>query len=116
MVFTTTNALVEPLLKRGIFSNEEEAIRVLLTDYVQGQIAILQNQMSEFVQRHDMNFVQFSAHLREQSLLLAASNLTLEQRQELSRAVMQAEDEWLDWKAAQEMLQSWYEVYQEDKP
>ncbi|MEA2014437.1 MAG: hypothetical protein U9N38_03925 [Thermodesulfobacteriota bacterium] len=34
-------------------------------------------------------------------------------RQKLGQAIMQEEDDWLDWKAAQEMLKSWIGVRKE---
>ena len=53
-----------------------------------------------------MSFERSSEHLQEQSLLLETENLSNAQRQALSRAVMQEEDDWLEWKASKEMLES----------
>ena len=60
-----------------------------------------------------MDFQQFSAYLHERSLLLAEGDLSLEQRRALGRAIMREEDDWLDWKVAQEMLESWLGLRQE---
>jgi hypothetical protein len=60
-----------------------------------------------------MSFQQFHEYLQERSRLLESGDLSPEQRQALGRAVMQEEDDWLDWKAAQEMLESWLGIRQE---
>jgi len=55
----------------------------------------------------------FMSDLHERSVLLEKSKLSAEQRQVLARAVMQEEDDWLDWKVAQEMIESWIGLQQE---
>jgi hypothetical protein len=60
-----------------------------------------------------MRFQQFCDYLHERSVLLEKSKLSAEQRQVLARAVMQEEDDWLDWKVAQEMIESWIGLQQE---
>ena len=104
---------IEPLIKRKIFDTEEEAIRELLREYVLRQIAALQQQVDRFEQKYGMHFQQFGEYLHERSMLLESVDLSLEQRQVLSRAIMQEEDDWLDWKAAWEMLESWLGLRQE---
>jgi len=46
-------------------------------------------------------------------VLLEAGRLGAQERQTLGQAIMQEEDDWLDWKAAQEMLDSWLGLRQE---
>jgi hypothetical protein len=110
---TAISAAIEPLLKRRIFASEEEAIHELLRGYILQQLGELRQQISNFEEKHGMSFHQFAEYLHERSLLLERGNLSKEQRKVLGQALMQEEDDWLDWKAAQEMLESWLGIRQE---
>jgi lipase chaperone LimK len=103
----TISAAIEPLIKRKIFGTEEEAIRELTREYVLHQIAGLQRKLGRLERKYSMGFQQFSEYLHERSILLQRDDLSAEQRQTLGRAIMQEKNDWLDWKAAQEMLESW---------
>ena len=109
----TISAAVEPLIRRRIFNTEEEAIRELLREYILQQIATLRQEVGRFEQKYGMRFQQFSEYLHERSVLLERGGLSVEQRQALGQAIMQEEDDWLDWKAAREMLESWLGLRQE---
>ena len=104
---------VEALIKRNIFASEEEAIRELVRDYVLRQMAILQDGVLQFERKYGMNFQQFNQYLHERSALLEKKTLPTEQLQTLNAAIMQEEDDWLDWKAAREMLENWLGLSQE---
>ena len=54
-----------------------------------------------------MHFDQFREYIHDRSVLLERGNLSIEERRTLGQAIMQNEDDWLEWKAAQEMLESW---------
>lgn len=56
---------------------------------------------------------QFTQYLHQRSILLESEDLSPEQRQALGRAIMQEEDDWLDWKVAWEMLDSGLGLRQE---
>ncbi len=107
------NATIEPLIKRKIFSTEEEAIRELLREYILRQIAALRREAGRFDRKYGMRFEQFSDYVHERSVLLKSGDLSAEQRQTLGQAIMQEEDDWLDWKASQEMLESWIGIRKE---
>ncbi len=109
----TASIMIEPLIKRHIFRNEEEALRELLRNYIVHQITELQQNITTFTQKYGMNFQQFQEYLHERSVLLQQGDLTREQRQTLGRAIMQEEDDWFDWKAATEMLDNWFGIRQE---
>ena len=109
----TLSTAIEPLIRRKIFNNEEEAIRELLREYILRQIAALRRKIGRFERKYGMRFQQFSEYLHERSVLLERDDLSAEQRQTLGRAIMQEEDDWLDWKAAQEVLESWLGLRQE---
>ena len=109
----TISAAIEPLIRRKIFNTEEEAIRELLREYVLQQIAALRRKVGRFERKYGMRFQQFGEYLHERSVLLESGDLSTEQRQALGQAIMQEEDDWLDWKAAQGMLESWLGLRQE---
>jgi hypothetical protein len=110
---TIISPVIEPLLKRKIFATEEEAIRTLTQQYILQQIATLQQTLDHFEQKYGMGFQQFTDYLHERSLLLEKGQLTVEQRRMLGQAIMQEEDDWLDWKVTGEMLESWLGIRQE---
>ena len=110
---TSFTMAVEPLVRRQIFASEEQAARELVRDYVLRQIASLQREVARFERKYGMHFERFAEYLHERSILLETSQLEPSQRQALGQAVMQEEDDWLDWKAAQEMLESWLGVRRE---
>lgn len=104
---------VEALIKRNIFASEEEAIQELVRDYVLRQTTVLEDAILQFERKYGMNFQQFHQYLHERSALLEKKALPTEQLQTLNEAVMQEEDDWLDWKAAREMLENWLGLRQE---
>jgi len=104
---------LELLVKRRIFATEEQAIRELLREYILQQIVALQRELARFERKYGMRFERFGEYLHERSVLLEMGELSPEQRQALGQAIMQEEDDWLDWKAAKEMLESWLGLRQE---
>lgn len=110
---TTISPVIEPLIKKKIFSTEEEAIQELTREYILRQIDTLRRKVSRFERKHGMRFQQFSEYLHERSVLLEKSNLSAEQRQKLSQAIMQEEDDLLDWKVAKELMESWIGIRRE---
>lgn len=104
---TSISTVIEPLIKKKIFSTEAEAIHELTREYILRQIDTLRRKAGRFERKYGMRFQQFSEYLHERSVLLENNNLSAEQRQKLSQAIMQEEDDWLDWKVAKEMIESW---------
>ncbi len=107
---------VEPLVRRRIFASEDQAAHELVRDYLLRQVASLQREVARFERKSGMHFERFGEYLHERSTLLEASQLEPGQRQALGRPVMQEEDDWLEWKAAQEILESWLGVRHEVTP
>lgn len=110
---TSVSAMVEPLVNRKMFATEEEAVRSLLREYILQQVSRLQQELSSLEDKYGMSFAQFAAYLHERSLLLEEGDLSSKERKALGRAIMQEEDDWLDWKVNQEMLDSWLGLRQE---
>lgn len=109
----TISSVIEPFIKRKIFSSEEQAVHVLLRDYTLREISKHKREAKRFERTYGMDFQQFSAYLHERSVLLTKGDLSPEQRRVLGRAVMQEEDDWLDWKVTLEMLESWLGLREE---
>jgi hypothetical protein len=110
---TTISTVIEPLIRRKIFPSEEAAVREIVKDYILRQVTSLKREVSRFERKHGMNLERFRQYLHERSLLLERADLTEAQRQTLSRAVMQEEDDCMDWQVAQDFLESWLGLRQE---
>jgi hypothetical protein len=83
--------IVSPLIREGVFDNFEFALRALLLDYVDRQIASYKNKNAEFEFRHKQNFDLFSTSLK-------------------NRATPEQEDEWMDWESVLVFLRKWQAV------
>jgi len=110
---TSVSTMVEPLVNRKMFATEEEAIRSLLREYILQQVRQLQQELSSLESKYGMSFEQFAAYVHERSVLLEEGGLSPEQRKALGQAIMQEEEDWLDWKVNREMLESWLGLRQE---
>ena len=101
------STILSPFLQRHIFVSEEQAIRSLLRDHVLHQIDTLRVEDGRFAQKYGMPFDRFEQYLHERSTLLAAGQLSPDEQRTLGQAVMLEEDDWMEWKATREMLESW---------
>jgi hypothetical protein len=88
-------------------ADEQAAVREITRDYVRHQIEMLLRKTRDFEHRYGMSFDGFEEYLHTRSALLTSEGLKSDQKQRLGQALMREEDDWLDWKAAQEMLDSW---------
>ncbi len=105
---SAVEAILEPLVTRRLFATPEEAAQKLVRDYVLRQIMSYRERIAAFERKYGVDFSHFTEYTSERTALLRRStDLPTEQRQSLARAVMQEEDDWLDWKIAEEFLQSW---------
>ncbi len=100
-------ALVEPLVRSQAFPSTEEAIRALVREYILRQIQHYRRRLTTLEKRHKMSFDQFSAYLKERSAQLSNGHLDPEQKKRVAQAVMEEEEDWLDWKIAREFLENW---------
>ena len=112
---SSVNTTIEPLIREKIFNSEEEAIRELLREYILRQISRLRQEINRFERKYSMRYEQFRDYLHERSVLLKSGTLSAEERRTLGQAIMQEEDDCLDWKANQEMLDSWIGIRKEVK-
>ena len=109
----TVNMMFEPLIRRKIFATERDAVRELLGDYILQRISTLQKEIARLRRKYGMNFERFGEYLHERSALLEKDSLSPEKRKVLGLAIMEEEDDWLDWKVAREMLESWLGLREE---
>lgn len=103
----TSHAVLEPLIRRKVFLDERVAVREITRDYVRHQVETLIRELRGFERKYGMSFDRFAEYMHARSELLASGDLNAVQKQSLGQALMREEDDWLDWKAAQEMLDSW---------
>ena len=109
-------ALVEPLVRHRAFSSPEEAVRGLVADFILRKIDKYRERISAFEKRYGMRLEQFGAYLTERSELLVNGHLDPEKKKRIAQAVMQEEEDWLDWKIARDFLQSWLGLQPEAQP
>ena len=106
---------IEPLIREKIFNNEEEALQEILREYIIRQILNLQKEIKRFEKKYGMRFERFKSYLHERSVLLQSDTLSGDERRVLGQAIMQEENDFLDWKANQEILDSWIGIRKEVK-
>jgi hypothetical protein len=112
-MITDATAVIEPLIRRKLFSSPEQAMRELVRQYITQQISHLQDELDGYERQYGMRLERFAEYLHERSSLLTTGSLSPEQRRTLGQAIMREEDDWLGWKAAREMLESWLGLQQE---
>ena len=112
MSVATTTAM-QPLIKRNMFNSEDQAIQELVRNYILHQISDLQRNIHRFEKKYGMRFNRFVDYLHVRSALLESGQLPAQQRQILGQVIMREEEDWMEWKATQEMLDRWLDVRQE---
>lgn len=104
----TAEAILNPLVRRGLFSDVEHAARSLRRDYVLQQIDLCRKETTEYENKHGMSFEQFTRYTEKRAeQLRQAVDWPKTERIALAQAVMQDEQDWLEWKATEEILCSW---------
>jgi hypothetical protein len=104
----TVETILEPLVKRKLFDTPEDAARKLARDYILQQIETYKQRIGEFEHKWGMSFEQFTRYTAERTAHLRnPGDMPPEKLQILSQDIMRDEDDWLDWKVAVEMLESW---------
>jgi len=99
--------ILEPFVRQQLFSTTEDAARKLAIEYVQKHIQSHQRKVTRLEHKYRMNFGEFEKYLRQRSSRLQSSAVKPTEKRKLGRAIMSEEEDWLEWKAAREMLDSW---------
>ncbi len=108
-----TRPILEPLIERKLFVDEDAAVLALTREYILRHIEESSAQIKQYQRKYGMPFQRFDEYVHERSVLLTSPALSVEQRKVLGKAIMREEDDWLEWKAVQEMLESWLGLQQE---
>jgi len=103
-------AIVDPLVRSRAFASAEDAVRTLVRAYILRQIQHYSERLAALEKRYGMPFEHFSAYLKERSALLSNGHLDPEEKKRVAQAVMVEEEDWLDWKIARDLLESWLSV------
>ncbi|MCX6579875.1 MAG: hypothetical protein NT166_06785 [Candidatus Aminicenantes bacterium] len=85
--------LIRPLIVAGIYKDESSALKAIIVDYIDKKIAEYDAIISNFRGKYKRDFDAFTKDLT-------------------NSANMDAEDDWMEWKGAIEMRNSWSEAYQ----
>lgn len=83
--------LFTPLVRQGVYDTFERALRSILVDYVDQQIAKWTSRVSEFEKKYPQSFEAFSALVK-------------------NRATPEQEEVWMDWEAALVFLKKWRQI------
>jgi hypothetical protein len=112
----TVETILDPLVKRKLFNTPEDAARKLARNYILQQIETYNQRIAEFERKRGMSFEQFTRYTAERTAHLRnPGDMSPEKLQILSQDIMRDEDDWLDWKVAEEMLESWLGLGAETK-
>jgi len=84
--------LVEPLVKSGVYKDRVSAFRAIIIDYIDRKRTEYNGVISCFEKKYQKDFDDFSKSLT-------------------NCAVVEEEDDWMEWKGAIEMLKGWDEAY-----
>jgi len=104
----TVETILEPFVKRKLFGSTEEAARKLARNYVLQQIDTYKQRVAEFERKHGISFEQFTRYTAERTARLRnPGDMPPDKRRILSEDILRDEEDWLDWKASEEMLESW---------
>jgi len=86
--------LVRSLVIAGVFKDEGTALKALTADYIERKIAQYREIIKELEVRHKGNFEAFTKALE-------------------GKATPKLEDDWMEWKSAQVMLEAWNKALKE---
>jgi len=80
--------IAKPFIMAGIYKDEKSALTDITLDYVSRKIEQYDNIIVSFKKKYSCDFDQFSAQIK-------------------NNASLENEDDWMEWKSAIEMRQSW---------
>ena len=84
-------SIANSLVTAGLYKNEEAALRALAVELIKRKISTYQEQVQTFKERYRHTLDKHTEVLKE-------------------TASMQEEDEWMEWKGAAVMLESWQQA------
>jgi len=84
--------LAKPFVLSGMYKNEKVALTDIALNYVIRKIDKYDESMQSLMKKHGRSFDQFTKDIKD-------------------KASFEQEDDWMDWKSAIEMRQSWNNLY-----
>ena len=82
------HSLAKPFIMAGIYKDEKSALTDITLDYVRRKIEQYDNIIISLKRKHGCDFNKFAERIR-------------------NNASFATEDDWMEWKGALEMRQSW---------
>lgn len=104
----TMPEVIEPFIQRGMFTDVDTAVAEMARNYTTHHIQQHQTTIDRLQTQYGMTYEQFVAYLQAR-----ADILTQNPDPVLNEAVMQEEEDALEWKIAQEMLHNWLSIQAE---
>lgn len=101
-------AVIETLVRRGIFASPQQAVVEMTRDYIMRQTERHRTIIEALQAKYGMTYEQFEAYLKSRCEALVANP-----NPRLNTAIMAEEEDALDWKTALEMLGSWLGLREE---
>lgn len=112
METTAIQRYIQPLVENELFTNEEEAIKELVQNYVSLKISELSSMVHFFENKYKMSRIQFQKLIREEFEVSLLTLFDLDKKKS-SQLLMQHEDDLQDWSSKQEILNSWMAIQKE---
>ena len=86
-----TSLLTQPFVRTGIYASPEQALKHIILDYIERQIAWAEAERRRYEQKHQCTFAEWSRALSGQ-------------------ATIADEDDWMEWEAILDMLDGWRQI------
>jgi hypothetical protein len=83
--------LTEPLVSTGIYATPEQALKHIVLDYIERQIAWAEAEIGRYEQKYQQTFAEWTESLSGQ-------------------ATITDEDDWMEWEATLDMLDGWRQI------
>jgi hypothetical protein len=86
-----TFLLTQPFVRTGIYASPEQALKHIILDYIERQIAWAEAERQRYEQKYQCTFAEWSKSLSGQ-------------------ATIADEDDWMEWEAILDMLDGWHQI------
>jgi hypothetical protein len=83
--------LTEPFVRTGIYASSEQALKHIILDYIERQIAWAEAEIQRYEQEYQQTFAERTESLSGQ-------------------ATIAEEDDWMEWEATIDMLEGWRQI------
>ncbi len=87
----TATLLIEPFVRTGVYASHAQALKHIILDYVNHQIAWAEAQLGRYEQKYQRPFAEWTRSLSGQ-------------------AAIAEEDDWMEWEATLDMLSGWRQI------